>query len=88
MHPRLSDIDAKCIKICTIILIGMMTLALKVLAMFTLSMGTLFLESVICSGKCYQATLQSHMESEQGFEPRSAGYKATALPFELSSIDI
>ena len=34
-------------KISTIILIGMMTLALKVIAMFTLGMGTLILESVI-----------------------------------------
>ena len=39
VHPRLSDIDVKCIKICTIILIDMMTLALKVLAMFTLSIS-------------------------------------------------
>ena len=28
------------------------------------------------------------MEPEGGFEPGSAGYKATVLPFELSSIDI
>ena len=27
------------------------------------------------------------MEPELGFEPGSAGYKATALTFELSSID-
>ena len=27
------------------------------------------------------------MELERGFEPGSAGYKATTLPFELSSID-
>ena len=44
VHPERSDRDVKCIKICTIILIGMMTSALKVLAMFTLSMGTLILE--------------------------------------------
>ena len=29
-----------------------------------------------------------HLEQERGFEPGSAGYKATALPFELSSIDL
>ena len=29
----------------------------------------------------------SHTEPEWGFEPGSARYKATALPFELSSID-
>ena len=34
-----------------------------------------------------QQTVLSHMEPERGFEPGSAGYKATALPFELSSID-
>ena len=27
-------------------------------------------------------------EPERGFEPGSAGYIATALPFELSSIDL
>ena len=27
------------------------------------------------------------MEPERGFEPGSAEYKATALPFDLSSID-
>ena len=32
-------------------------------------------------------TKWSHMEPELGFEPGSARYKATALPFELSSID-
>ena len=32
-------------------------------------------------------TTWSYMEPEQGFEPGSAGYKATTLPFELSSID-
>ena len=32
-------------------------------------------------------TEQSHMEPELGFEPGSARYKATAMPFELSSID-
>ena len=30
VHPGPSDIDVKCIKICTIILIGMMTLALYI----------------------------------------------------------
>ena len=39
--------DVKFMKIYTVILIGAMTLALKVLAMFTLSMGTLIFESVI-----------------------------------------
>ena len=29
----------------------------------------------------------SHTEPEQGFEPGSARYKETTLPFELSSID-
>ena len=29
----------------------------------------------------------AHTEPERGFEPRSARYKVTALPFELSSID-
>ena len=29
----------------------------------------------------------SHTEPEWRFEPRSAGYKATTLPFELSSIE-
>ena len=29
----------------------------------------------------------SHIEPEWGFEPGSAAYKATVLPFELSSID-
>ena len=29
----------------------------------------------------------SHAEPERGFEPGSAAYKATALPFELPSID-
>ena len=46
-HSILSNKDVKIIKICTIIFIGIMTLALKVLAMFTLSMGILFLKSVI-----------------------------------------
>ena len=32
-------------------------------------------------------TKGSHTEPERGFEPGSAGYNATALPFELSSID-
>ena len=32
-------------------------------------------------------TKWSHTEPERGFEPWSAGYKATALPFELSFID-
>ena len=33
-------------------------------------------------------TKWSHTEPERGFEPGSAGYKAAALPFELSSIDM
>ena len=33
-------------------------------------------------------TKWSHTEPERGFDPGSTGYKATALPFELSSIDI
>ena len=32
-------------------------------------------------------TKLSHQEPERGFDPGSAGYKATTLPFELSSID-
>ena len=44
VHPILCNKDVKVMKICTIILISMMTLALKVIAMFTLSMGTLILE--------------------------------------------
>ena len=32
-------------------------------------------------------TKWSHTEPERGFKPGSSGYKATALPFELSSID-
>ena len=46
-HPMLCNKDVKFMKICTIILIIVMTLALKAFAMFTLSMGTLILESVI-----------------------------------------
>ena len=46
-HPILGNKDVKFMKICTIILIGTMTLALKVLAMFTLSMSTLTFESVM-----------------------------------------
>ena len=47
VHPSLGNKDFKFMKISTIILIGMMTLALKVIAMFTLGMGILILESVI-----------------------------------------
>ena len=43
----LSNKDVKIMKTCTIIFIGTMILALKVLVMFTLSMGTLTLESAI-----------------------------------------
>ena len=43
----LSNKDIKFMKTCTIIFIGTMILALRVLAMFTLSMGTLTLESTI-----------------------------------------
>ena len=46
VHPRLGNKGLKFMKISTIILIGMMTLALKVIAMFTLIMGTLILESI------------------------------------------
>ena len=46
-HYLLGNKDVKIMKNCTIILIGCMTLALKVLAMFTLSMGTLILKSTI-----------------------------------------
>ena len=46
VHPGLSNIDFQVMKICTITLIGMTSLALKVLAMFTLSMGTMIFESV------------------------------------------
>ncbi len=35
----------------------------------------------------YLLTMWSHTEPERGFEPRSAGYKATALPFEPSTVD-
>ena len=47
VHPRLCNKDVKFMKICTIILICMMTLALKVLAMFTFNMGALISESAI-----------------------------------------
>ena len=43
----LSSKDEKIMKICTILLVGTMTLVLKALAMFTLSMGVLTAESVI-----------------------------------------
>ena len=46
-YNLLSNIDVKLMKTCTIVLICMMTLALKVLAMFTLSMGILIFESTI-----------------------------------------
>ena len=46
-HPRLCNRDVRFMKVCTIILIGMMTLALKVLALFTLSMGALIFESIL-----------------------------------------
>ena len=44
---NLSGVDFKIMKVCTIILFIIMTLALKVLVLSTISMGTLFLESVI-----------------------------------------
>ena len=47
-HSLLGNKDVKIMKNCTIILIGcMMTLALKVLAMFTLSMGPLTLKCAL-----------------------------------------
>ena len=46
-HTILGKKEAKIMKICTIIFIGTMILVLKVLAMFTLSMGTPMFESVI-----------------------------------------
>ena len=48
-HSFLSNKDVKFMKICTIILVGTMTIAVKALAMFTLSMGTLTAESVLYS---------------------------------------
>ena len=45
--PVLSCMDVKFMKVCSIILFFVMTLALKVLVLLTISMGTLFLESVI-----------------------------------------
>ena len=47
VHPGLSNIDSKVMKVCTIIIIIIRTLALMLLVSFTLSMGTLILESVI-----------------------------------------
>ena len=46
-HPMLCHRDVKLMNVCTIMLIGMMTMALKVLARFTLGMGTLTFESDI-----------------------------------------
>ena len=46
-HTVLSSVDIKFMKVCSIILFTVMTLALKVLVMLTTSMGTLFLKSVI-----------------------------------------
>ena len=46
-HPRLCSRDVKFMKVWTIILVGMMILALKALAWFTLSMGTFIFESAI-----------------------------------------
>ena len=45
-HYLLGNKDVKIMKNVTIILIGCMTIALKVLAMFTLSMGSLTLKRV------------------------------------------
>ena len=42
---QLGNKEVKLIKVGTIKLISLMTLALKVIVMFTLSMGTLFFES-------------------------------------------
>ena len=41
-------------------------------------------DATVYTGCTYKVI--SHMEPERGFEPGSVGYKATALPFELSSI--
>ena len=46
-HSVLGNKDVKIMKNFTIILIGCMTLALKVLAMFTLSMGSLTLKCAL-----------------------------------------
>ena len=46
-HPMWCNKDVKLMKVCTIILIDMMISALKVLALLTLSMGTLISESVM-----------------------------------------
>ena len=47
VHSILSGMDSKFIKVCTTILFIIMTLALKVLVLFTISMGTLFLENAL-----------------------------------------
>ena len=46
VHPGLSNIDSKVMKVCTIIII-IRTLAMMLLVLFILSMGTLILESDI-----------------------------------------
>ena len=51
-HSLLGNKDVKIMKNCTIILIGCMILALKVLAMFTLSMGSLTLKCALLITYC------------------------------------
>ena len=64
VHPSLCYKDFNVMKICTIILISMMTLALKVLDMFTLSMGTLIFESVSQVALCtaHPASPKKHLQ--------------------------
>ena len=47
VHLVVSGMDFKIMKICTIILFIIMTIAVKVLVLLTISLGTLFLENVI-----------------------------------------
>ena len=61
-HSLLGNKDVKIMKNCTIILIGCMTLALKVLAMFTLSLGILILKSAVLINNftCQIITIEKH----------------------------
>ena len=52
VHPVLRSMDVKFVKVCSIILFIVMTLAFKVSVMLTINMGTLFLKSVLFL-KCY-----------------------------------
>ena len=67
VHPSLCYKDFNVMKICTIILISMMTLALKVLDMFTLSMGTLIFESVSQVALCtaHPASPKKHLQQSR-----------------------